>query len=97
MLTPSTPNLEVTCGVSLLPCSIWLEPGTWLQPNCKGVWDMLGGTGMPGECYGLRCDLGCSLWLQIKGLQAWRQGRRLFQLSGDKALPAPNSLQTAVS
>ena len=97
MLTPSTPSLEMPCGVPLLPSSIWLEPGTWLQPNCKGVWEMLGGTGLPGECYGLRCDLECSLWLQIKGLQAWRLGRRLFQLSGDKAFPAPNSLQTAAS
>lgn len=59
---------------------------------------MLGGTGMPGECYdGLRCDLGGSLWLQIKGLQAGNQCRRLFQLSGDKTLPAPKSLQTAAS
>lgn len=41
------------------------------------------------------CDLGCSLWQRteegVKGLQAWRQrpDRRLFQLSGDRALPAP--------
>ena len=97
MLTPSTLSLEVTCRVPLLPCSIWPEPGAWLQPNCKGVWEMLGGTGMPGECYGLKCDLGGSLWLQIKGLQAWKQCRRLLQLSGDKTLPAPKSLQTAAS
>lgn len=41
------------------------------------------------------CDLGCSLWQRteegVKGLQAWRRrpDRRLFQLSGDRALPAP--------
>ena len=84
MLTPSTPNLEVTCGIPLLPCSIWLEPGTWLQPNCKGVWEILGGTGMPGECYGLIWDVHCGY--RLKGCKL-----------GDRAGGSSNCLVTRLS